>query len=231
MRSRTLLWLTLQPPTPVLDATQLPEPPARWAPRALRHRLVKSGSRAPAEKPTFRCWALHGLVHAAVTCFLEVFSAFAIVSTQLITAETILLTAYTAATVVAYSRWFPLGGDGGGVNLNWTFVSALWVWPLTFSVNEAFRRRERAGVLLLKFHTAVLSLALGFRASAGAGDAALLLAEARVLYTACESVLTSPTVSHSRHGAFVLLNELKIKNLYWTSSSNEHRSDRSSGQC
>ena len=84
------------------------------------------------------------LYHSFVDLGLDLLSAVSVWASVLITLETCLVAAISALSVCFYTKWYEFRGAPLSVNLNWTFLSFALVFPLTFSLNEAFRRRELA---------------------------------------------------------------------------------------
>lgn len=84
------------------------------------------------------------LLHALVDLVQDFWSAFRVWSAHLVTLETVLLCTCSLGAVSFFCKFYKDAGAPLAVNLNWTFFSAALVFPLSFSLNEAFRRRELA---------------------------------------------------------------------------------------
>lgn len=103
-----------------------------------------------------------GRLHAAyvhvVDTFLDLFSAVVVWCSYLVTFETLLQCVLTLGCVTFYVRWYTYQGLRLNANLNWTFFSFAVVFPLTFSLNEAFRRRELALSLMAQMKSCVVAI-------------------------------------------------------------------------
>jgi hypothetical protein len=98
------------------------------------------------------------LHHVAVDLCLDFYSAARVWARHLVTLETLLLVILTLASVSFFKLYYRWQGAPLAANLNWTFVSFALVFPLTFSLNEAFRRRELAALTIASMKADLLSL-------------------------------------------------------------------------
>jgi hypothetical protein len=101
---------------------------------------------------------VQGVVHSFIDMVLDMFSACRVWLTVLVTLETALVVCISVFSVLFYTRWYEDHGAPVAANLNWTFVSFALVFPLTFSLNEAFRRRELALQLLATMKACSLAM-------------------------------------------------------------------------
>jgi len=100
-----------------------------------------------------------GNARAAV---LNIFAAFRVFTKFLITAESVIVAAISVASTLFFV-FYEVRGRRMAVNLSWTFVSFAIIYPLTGSLDAAFRRREEALRQLALFKTNVLSFLQGHR--------------------------------------------------------------------
>ena len=133
-----------------------PRPPPRMSQR-----------RADADDPDYG--TLHRLAVHVIHTFVDLYVAFTVFAIYLFTFETLLLCVLSVGSVTFYTHWYSYHGTRGrsqppplphrfshevhavpcaderlSANVNWTFFSFAVVFPLTFSLNEAFKRRELA---------------------------------------------------------------------------------------
>jgi len=94
-----------------------------------------------------------GSVRSAVLNFVAAFRVF---RRFLITAESVLVASISIGSTLFFSL-YEVGGHRMAVNLSWTFVSFAIIYPLTGSLDSAFRRREEALKQLAAFKTSLLS--------------------------------------------------------------------------
>jgi hypothetical protein len=151
-------------------------------------------------------------VHVADT-FLDLFSAFVVWAQYLITFETLLQCVLTLGCVAFYTKWYSYAGQPLNMNVNWTFFSFAVVFPLTFSLNEAFRRRELALSLMAQMKSCIVAVYFAHRdwdwatkTAMSGGRAALPPGhtdEVRRILLALNAdqmqLLQMPNVSRSRH--------------------------------
>ena len=119
---------------------------------------------ADAEDPDYG--TLHRLAVHVLHTFTDLYIAFTVFGVYLFTFETLLLCVLSVGSVTFFTHWYSYHGalargDADAVvlevhaavpraderlsaNINWTFFSFAVVFPLTFSLNEAFKRRELA---------------------------------------------------------------------------------------
>ena len=100
-----------------------------------------------------------GSARAAV---LNLVASFRVFSKFLITAESVIVAAISVASALFFIL-YEVRGRRMAVNLSWTFVSFAIIYPLTGSLDAAFRRREEALKQLAVFKTSVLSFYQGHR--------------------------------------------------------------------
>ena len=137
---------------------------------------------ADAEDPDYG--TLHRLAVHVLHTFTDLYIAFTVFGVYLFTFETLLLCVLSVGSVTFFTHWYSYHGalargDADAVvlevhaavpraderlsaNINWTFFSFAVVFPLTFSLNEAFKRRELALTQLAQMkvrHAAARSLA------------------------------------------------------------------------
>lgn len=157
------------------------------------------------------------LVHRAVVqvcdTLLDYYAAFVTFALYLFTFETLLLCVLSAGSVAFYCRWYSDAGERLSANINWTFFSFAIVFPLTFSLNEAFKRRELALLNLAQMKSNLFSIYLAHRdwdwatkegACNGrdklpAGHVVQVRAVLMDMTEAQCDVLLAPNVSRSRH--------------------------------
>lgn len=84
----------------------------------------------------------HSLTEARLD-ILHMYSSAFIFIMYLFTLESVIVSAISAATTLFYCRT-SIGGHVFAGNLSWTFISFAVVFPLTYSIGEAFKRREEA---------------------------------------------------------------------------------------
>jgi hypothetical protein len=94
-----------------------------------------------------------GALRSAVLNFLAAFRVF---RRFLITAESLIVSAISIASTLFFTL-YEIGGHRMAVNLSWTFVSFAIIYPLTGSLDSAFRRREEALKHLATFKTSIVS--------------------------------------------------------------------------
>lgn len=87
---------------------------------------------------------------------LNILAAFRVFRRFLITAES-LIVAMVSVAATLFFVFYEIHGHRLAVNLSWTFVSFAIIYPLTGSLDSAFRRREEALKQLAIFKTSVLS--------------------------------------------------------------------------
>ena len=100
-----------------------------------------------------------GSVFAALLNFAAAFRVFA---RFLITTESVIVSAVSVASTLFFIL-YEIDGHRMAVNVSWTFVSFAIIYPLTGSLDAAFRRREEALKQLSVFKTNVLTFYLGHR--------------------------------------------------------------------
>jgi len=93
---------------------------------------------------------------------LNILAAFRVFRRFLITAES-LIVAMVSVAATLFFVFYEIHGHRLAVNLSWTFVSFAIIYPLTGSLDSAFRRREEALKQLAIFKTSVLSYYQGHR--------------------------------------------------------------------
>ena len=94
-----------------------------------------------------------GALRGAVLNFIAAFRVF---RTFLITAESVVVSVISIASTLFFAL-YEVGGHRMAVNLSWTFVSFAIIYPLTGSLDSAFRRREEALKQLATFKTSIIS--------------------------------------------------------------------------
>jgi hypothetical protein len=94
-----------------------------------------------------------GALRGAVLNFIAAFRVF---RTFLITAESVVVSVISIASTLFFAL-YEVGGHRMAVNLSWTFVSFAIIYPLTGSLDSAFRRREEALKQLAMFKTSIIS--------------------------------------------------------------------------
>ena len=99
---------------------------------------------------------------SARAAILNIAAAFRVFAKFLITAESVLVAAISVASTLFFV-FYEVRGRRMAVNLSWTFVSFAIIYPLTGSLDAAFRRREEALRQLSLFKTNVLSFLQGHR--------------------------------------------------------------------
>jgi hypothetical protein len=134
----------LRSPPPSAEAAFAP-PPACWAPHTAAVNRPDDGSGAaddftlPLLPPLSARDALRNARCHVVDTLLDVYAAFLAFVTQLITAETVLVSAVAVAAVYAFTRWFSDSVDANGrprrlvANLQWTIFATVVVFPLCVS--------------------------------------------------------------------------------------------------
>jgi len=99
---------------------------------------------------------------AVLTAFLNFAAAFRVFKRFLITTESVIVSCVSVASTLFFIL-YEIDGHRLGVNVSWTFVSFAIIYPLTGSLDAAFRRREEALKRLSEFKTNVLEFYQGHR--------------------------------------------------------------------
>ena len=189
-------------PAEMFRADAADEPlPAGWASVRPPSRLMQRETEDPA-RLSLRD-RLRFLHVSMVDTFLDTVGAFRGFAAELVTLETILVTCLTAFLVVAFcSDWLSPWIYAAPSNLNQTLFSAVVVFPLTFALNESFRRRETALSLIAQLKATLLSFLLINRDGKlplPDGHLERLRRELAAVSRAMCQYLLAPTVSHTRH--------------------------------
>ena len=157
--------------------------------------------------------ALHRCgVHVAHT-FVDLYVAFVTFALYLFTFETLLLCVLSVGSVTFFTHWYTYHDERLSANINWTFFSFAVVFPLTFSLNEAFKRRELALAQLAQMKSNVLNIYMahrdwnwatkehpaGGRYALPSGHADAVRTVLTELLSAQQDVLLAPNVGRSRH--------------------------------
>jgi hypothetical protein len=99
---------------------------------------------------------------STLAALLNFAAAFRVFKRFLITTESVIVSAVSVASTLFFIL-YEIDGHRLGVNVSWTFVSFAIIYPLTGSLDAAFRRREEALKQLSVFKTNVLTFYLGHR--------------------------------------------------------------------
>jgi len=112
--------------------------------------------------PKFHCGFISQFTDGLFTALLNLYASVNIYLRYLITVESALCVVVSIGATLMYSL-YEVKGHRLGVNVSWAFISFAIIFPLTNSLNETFKRREKALGYLAEVKAFLLSYFMAHR--------------------------------------------------------------------